>query len=264
MQWEKDGVQLDPLKGLRKVDAEKTSIKLEKVQRGDKGKYECVLRNSQGEVRVPIELEVLDKPSAPEGPLKVSDVTNTFAVLSWLPPKDDGGSPIEAYVIEKMDVARGEWTPVDTVSGLANSCKVTKLTPKKEYKFRVRAVNKEGDSPHLETTHATLAKNPFDEPSAPTQPDITDWNPDKIDIAWKPPASDGGAPIEKYVVEKREKKGNWIKATEVSAGSNKATVGNLSEGKEYEFRVIAVNKAGPGEPSEPSRSQIAKPRFRKA
>ena len=42
---------------------------------------------------------------------------------------------------------------------------------------------------------------------------------------------------------------------------NKTSVAGLTEGKEYEFRVVAVNKAGPSQPSEPSRVQIAKPRF---
>lgn len=38
---------------------------------------------------------------------------------------------------------------------------VTGLTPGKEYKFRVRAVNKEGESDPLESTKPVLAKNPF-------------------------------------------------------------------------------------------------------
>lgn len=37
------------------------------------------------------------------------------------------------------------------------------LTPGKKYKFRVRAVNKEGESDPLETTDAILAKNPYGE-----------------------------------------------------------------------------------------------------
>lgn len=160
----------------QKNDANKASLKLEKAQRGDTGQYELILANNKGEVRVPIEVQVIDKPGAPEGPLKVSDVTAQMCVLAWQPPKDDGGSPIENYVIEKMDVARGEWTSVDTVGPNATSLKVTKLTPNKEYKFRVRAVNKEGDGANLETTHSIVAKNPYDEPGAPGEPEITDWD----------------------------------------------------------------------------------------
>lgn len=47
---------------------------------------------------------------------------------------------------------------------------------------------------------------------------------------------------------------------------NFRTVGKVTdvvEGHEYEFRVVAVNKAGPSPPSDPSASVIAKPRFRK-
>ncbi len=97
---------------MKKSDDKKAVLKIEKAQRGDRGKLELILKNSKGEVKIPIDIEVIDKPSAPEGPLKVSDVTNNTAVLAWKPPKDDGGSPITGYIIEKMDVARGEWSPV--------------------------------------------------------------------------------------------------------------------------------------------------------
>ena len=36
------------------------------------------------------------------------------------------------------------------------------------------------------------------------------------------------------------------------------TVQGLSEGSRYEFRVIAVNDAGPGKPSKPSNTIVAK------
>lgn len=102
----------------------------------------------------------------PQGPLEVTDVTKTSAKLKWKKPEDDGGCPIKEYEVEKMDVATGKWVRVGRVPGDRPSPEldVTGLTPGAEYKFRVTAVNDEGDSEPLVTERATVAKNPFGKP----------------------------------------------------------------------------------------------------
>ena len=66
--------------------------------------------------------------------------------------------------------------------------------------------------------------------------------------------------VEKYVIEKRIGPGEWEYAGEVPANKNETTVGGLTEGKPYQFRVKAVNKAGESSPSNPSRTIITKDR----
>jgi hypothetical protein len=55
----------------------------------------------------------------------------------------------------------------------------------------------------------------------------------------------------------------WEKALETDVATPQAVVHGLIEGNEYQFRVIAVNKAGQSEPGEASKNFTAKPRFRK-
>lgn len=99
------------------------------------------------------------KPGKPGGPLEVSDVKKNGCKLSWTPPEDDGGSPVEYYKIEKLDLLTGQWVP----SGKSTTpeANITGLQEGKPYKFRVKAINKEGESPDLETEKAIIAKNPF-------------------------------------------------------------------------------------------------------
>jgi hypothetical protein len=49
---------------------------------------------------------------------------------------------------------------------------------------------------------------------------------------------------------KKDKYGQWEKALDVPAIQTTATIPYLIEGQPYEFRVKAVNAAGPGEPSD--------------
>jgi len=79
--------------------------------------------------------------------------------LKWKKPKDDGGEPIEGYLVEKFDPETGVWLPVGKTTG--PEMKVEGLTPGHEYKFRVKALNKEGESEPLETFSSIIAKDPF-------------------------------------------------------------------------------------------------------
>ena len=64
-----------------------------------------------------------------------------------------------------------------------------------------------------------------------------------------------------YVIEKREKgRPDWTTAAELKSPYCKGTADNLEPGVEYEFRVRAINEAGPGEPSAASQSVLTKPR----
>ncbi|CAJ0936429.1 unnamed protein product, partial [Mesorhabditis belari] len=187
--------------------------------------------------------------SDPKGPLRADDITKDSAVISWKEPEDDGGSPITGYIVEKQEDG-GRWVPVSenilAVKQTGTQLKVGKLNEGHEYKFRSR--------------DSIVAKNPFDEPDPPTDVTPVDWDKDHVDLAWKAPANDGGAPIEKYIVEKKDKYGDWVECAVVPGDQTKATAPNLTPGETYQFRVKAVNKAGPSKPSQATGPVVAKAR----
>lgn len=101
-----------------------------------------------------------------------------------------------------------------------------------------------------------------DEPGKPTDVEVVDWDKDHADLKWSKPESDGGAPITGYIIEYKEKFGKeWEKGKEIEGDVTAATIDGLKEGTQYEFRIRAVNKAGPGAPSDATKPIIAKSRF---
>ena len=75
-------------------------------------------------------------------------------------------------------------------------------------------------------------------------------------LRWGKPAQDGGRPITHYIIQKKDRFGGWFDALVTDDANCSATIDELearvpglSEGKWYQFRVIAVNKAGESFPS---------------
>lgn len=46
---------------------------------------------------------------------------------------------------------------------------------------------------------------PSDVPTAPGKPEIVDYDNKSVDLKWTVPESDGGAPIQKYIVQKKDR-----------------------------------------------------------
>lgn len=258
--WFKNGEQLKN-DNRTKIESEdyRAKITVSNVTRKDTGVYKIVVKNVNGEEDAEARVTVLDKPGAPEGPLDVSEVHAEGCKLKWKPPLDDGGMPLDGYVIEKMDTQTGRWVPCGRTMG--DEFNVENLTPGQEYKFRVKAVNPEGESEPLENETTVVAKNPYNPPGAPENAEVTDWDKEWMTVKWDPPLKDGGNPVQNYIVEKKEKgTGVWTKAATVDGNVTIAKVIDLIPGETYEFRVKAVNAAGPGEPSDATKPQVAKPR----
>lgn len=90
-------------------------------------------------------------------------------------------------------------------------------------------------------------------PGPPSKPEVEKVDGHSATVTWRRPAEDGGSDIIGYCVEKKEKKGmRWVRASKKSIAELSYEVTGLTEDIEYEFRVLAENRAGFGEPSEPS------------
>lgn len=90
-------------------------------------------------------------------------------------------------------------------------------------------------------------------------------------MEFDPPADDGGAPVEEYVVEQRDPTtGQWVPVKTVPADKDdkdkkkkkkvKAKIDGLKEGDNVQFRVRAKNKGGLGEPSTPTDLHKVRPK----
>lgn len=241
VKWSKEGGALSERAQIE-VTSSYTVLLIENVNRNDTGKYVLIAENCNGSKSAFINVRVLDSPSAPTQ-LEVKDVKRDSVSLSWEAPVIDGGSKISHYIVEKREEARKAFTSVCS-NCVRNSYKIDNLQEGCFYYFRVLAVNEYGTGQPAETAEPVKVS---EIPLPPGKITLSDVTANSARLNWEKPDHDGGSKITSYIVEMQTKEEEiWTTCSESRA--LEVTVTGLTRGKEYFFRVCAVNEKGRSEP----------------
>ena len=82
-------------------------------------------------------------------------------------------------------------------------------------------------------------------------------SPNSITLHWDKPSDIGSGKLQGYIVELKPTGGDWKVVNVDPVREPKMEVQDLKELQKYEFRVKAVNQAGPGVPSTATRPVVA-------
>ena len=178
--------------------------------------------------------------AAPNGPQSISVAPGPGEiVVTWLPPADNGGSPITGYTLT--------WVSSTGVSGSVPTTGTThtlrNLVNGAAYTISVTASNASGTSPAVSASATPLG--------APTQPrEVRLQRGDgRLEVSWSPPANDGGLAVESYTVRWTGPDGA---AHSSSAQGTQLTLTGLTNGAAYTVTVTATNRVDTSSPSEPA------------
>ncbi|XP_012993478.3 titin [Esox lucius] len=222
----------------------------------DAGRYDICASNSSGASRSFVNIVVLDRPSAPLGPVEISDVTEDSLSLTWHPPHYDGGSPITNYIILKRETTSADWTEVSS-SVVKCTIKIMKLKTGLEYQFRIRAENRYGISEYVDSATVRVDLD-YSVPDAPSAPVVTSVSRESITVSWVEPVSNGGRPIVGYHLQMKDKNSIlWQTVNKSVIRAAHFKVQNINAGLIYEFKVAAENAAGCGPLSSASDAVLA-------
>lgn len=104
-----------------------------------------------------------ERPGSPSGKLRISKVTADSVTLDWLPPLDDGGSPLTAFIVEALEGTSNDWKTVAEVDPAASRQLVRNLTEGETYRFRISAQNAIGRSKPVEADSSVRPSRPLGE-----------------------------------------------------------------------------------------------------
>lgn len=263
-----------------------TSLPMARVKREDAGDYIVTISNELGDVTATVHVFVLDKPSPPQNFEAVNNTGDTVD-LKWEEPEftgDERGTALE-YIVEMRETSMRSTKPITKTTDLKTT--VEGLEINKSYAFSVAAKNSVGQSDFVEikpvSTKLKFGKfflivwlissymiklsliARFQGVPATPKNVRAKLTPERgipadqiIELSWDQPVIGHVTPESKpeYLIEmKQEDTDRWVTVSMRAPIIDTIIIIPLemmAEGKNYQFRVAAKNKAGTSPFSEPS------------
>ncbi|XP_058256685.1 neogenin 1a isoform X10 [Hemibagrus wyckioides] len=276
IKWVKNGDAVVPSDYFRILKEQ--NLQVQGLVKTDEGFYQCLAENEVGNVQASAQLVILDQATPSSSPTLIratadrvtpgsggssgsnpgpgpvpgpvpspprdvvaSLVSTRFIKLTWRLPLEPHGDDITYSVYYGLEGAKRERT-VNTSRPGETQVTIQNLKPDTKYSFRVVAYNKHGRG----ESSAVL--------KVATQPEVQVPGPapnfqavvqtsTSVSMSWDKPLT-GNGDIQNYKVYYMEKNLGNEKDVEVSGLSY--TMTGLKKFTEYNFRVVAYNKHGPG------------------
>uniref|UniRef100_A0AAY4ACB7 Myomesin 1a (skelemin) n=1 Tax=Denticeps clupeoides TaxID=299321 RepID=A0AAY4ACB7_9TELE len=286
--WYRDNVLLKPSKWVNMHwSGEKAMLTLVHLNKEDEGLYTLRVNTKSGfethSAYVFVRDADVEEEGVPVAPLDVRchDANKDYVVVTWKQPAVEGSSSILGYFIDRCEVGTKNWVQCNDTPVTFARFPVTGLVEGRSYYFRVRAINRAGESRPSRVSDPVAAVDPSDRarlrarPSAPWtgmikfseedptvgvvpgQPSdlaVTEATKSYVVLSWKPPEQRGHEGIMYFVEKCIVGTDTWQRVnTGMPSKSPRFALFDLAEGNSYSFRVRCCNSAGVGEPSEPTR-----------
>lgn len=229
-------------------ECDSTVCRLVGLTNGDSYRFTVRAHNKAGDGPESPESAVVKpdaKPDAPGAP------TTTFGdssiSLAWAVPRGNGGSSIKEYDVEISPggIVRTVTSPAYVWTGLTNGA---------GYTFRVLARNKNLDSGWSPWSAPEIPARQPDPPQAPTAAGVSDGIGQQIVVDWVEPPVNGAAITQYQLTVIRA---GVVERTVTVSGDTTRTTVTADNGVNYQFRLVAVNKAGPSQQSPQSAVTVA-------
>ena len=175
-----------------------------------------------------------------------ADDSADAATLRWAPPASDGGSAVTGYVVSRDGTdAAGAGPATVTLPATARRHLFPGLRPGSSYTLSVRAVTSAATGPAV---GRSVVLQP-DVPGTPTSVSAVGLDAQgAAEVAWAPPATDGGSPVTGYRVHAARADAPDLPTATAALGSDATShlLTGLQPGTAYVVSVAAVNAVGTG------------------